>query len=63
MFPLWIDLTIVGIVLSALMMVRAAYAEKKVENEWIEEHGQTYIKRMVDEKAKRRRGMLTREEE
>jgi len=53
MFPLWIDLTIGGIVVSAFMMVRAAYVDKKVENEWIEEHGQTYIKRMVEEKRKR----------
>lgn len=53
MFPLWIDLTIGGIAVSAIMMLRAAYVEKKVENEWIEEHGQTYIKRMMEEKRKR----------
>lgn len=60
MFPLWVDLTIGGIAVSAVMMVRAAYLDRKVEKEWIEEHGQTYIKRMLEEKRKR---LMYREEE
>ncbi|PPA72414.1 sporulation YhaL family protein [Jeotgalibacillus proteolyticus] len=53
MFPLWIDLTIGGIAISAVMAIRAAYVERKVEKEWIEEHGKTYINRMIKEKQKR----------
>ncbi|KIL46862.1 sporulation YhaL family protein [Jeotgalibacillus campisalis] len=60
MFPIWIDLIIGGIAVSAVMAVKAAYVEKKVEKEWIEEHGQTYIKRMIEEKQKR---LAYREEE
>ncbi|KIL45595.1 sporulation YhaL family protein [Jeotgalibacillus soli] len=53
MWPLWIDFTIAGIVLSGIMALRSAYQEKKIERKFIEEHGSTYINRMYEEKKKR----------
>ncbi len=53
MFPIWIDLAIGGAVLSHVMFVKTAYQDKKQEKDFIEEHGKTYIQRMMKEKKKR----------
>ncbi|MFJ8244574.1 sporulation YhaL family protein [Peribacillus asahii] len=53
--PIWIWFVFIGIVVSAIMAIRAARQERMTENAWIEEEGQKYIERMKLEQEKRKR--------
>ena len=41
---------IVGIVISAFMVLKTSKEEQNIEKEWIEQEGQKYIDRMHEEK-------------
>jgi Sporulation protein YhaL len=45
---------VVGIFVSAFMTIKSAKDEKNMEDEWIEKEGEIYIKRMEQEKEKKR---------
>ena len=47
---------IVGIVVSAFMVIKTGRDENKIENDYIEQEGQKYIERMHEEKARRMQG-------
>lgn len=51
--PIWIWLVFIGIVVSAIMSIRAARQDRLRDNAWIEEEGQKYMERMKLEKEKR----------
>lgn len=53
--PLWVWFVFIGIVISAVMSIRAARQERLMENNWAEEEGQKYIERMRMEKENRNR--------
>ena len=44
---------IVGIVVSAFMVIKTGREESQIENEYIEQEGKKYIERMHEEKARR----------
>jgi hypothetical protein len=52
--PIWMYFIVAGIFVSAYMAMRSAKEDRDVENEWIEQEGEVYIRRMEDEKEKRR---------
>jgi len=49
----FITFCIVGIAVSAFMVVKTGREESQVEQEWIEQEGQKYIERMHEEKTRR----------
>ena len=48
--PLWVFIVILLIFFSGYMAFRAMYAEKKLDQQFIEQEGQIYIDRMSEEK-------------
>ena len=46
---------IVGIAISAIMVIKTGREESQIENDFIEQEGQKYIERMQEEKARRMR--------
>jgi Na+/glutamate symporter len=52
--PIWVYLVFAGIIFSAIMTIRSAKTEEMVDQEYIEREGEVYIKRMEDEKTRRR---------
>ncbi|MGD6965429.1 hypothetical protein FZC78_16040 [Rossellomorea vietnamensis] len=52
--PIWMYFIVAGIFVSAYMAMKSAKEDREVENEWIEQEGEVYIKRMENEKEKRR---------
>lgn len=44
---------IVGIIVSAFMVIKTGREESQIENDFIEQEGQKYIERMHEEKARR----------
>ncbi|EDL63479.1 hypothetical protein BSG1_09773 [Bacillus sp. SG-1] len=52
--PIWVYFIVAGIFVSAYMAMKSAKEDREVENEWIEQEGEVYIKRMEEEKEKRR---------
>ena len=52
--PIWVYGTIVLIFLCGYMAFRAMRAEQKLEQQFIEEEGSIYIKRMEEERACRK---------
>lgn len=44
---------IVGIVISAFMVLKTSKEEQNIEKEWIEQEGQKYIDRMHEEKERK----------
>ena len=44
---------IVGIVISAFMVLKTSKEEQYIEKEWIEQEGQKYIDRMHEEKERK----------
>jgi hypothetical protein len=52
--PIWMYFIVVGIFVSAFMTIKSAKDEKNMEDEWIEKEGEIYIKRMEQEKEKKR---------
>lgn len=53
--PWWVFLMIVFIFFSAYMAFRAMRAERKLEQQFIEDEGKVYIERMEAEKEYKRR--------
>lgn len=51
--PIWILIVFGGIIVSAIMAMRAARQERVIENTWIEEEGQKYLERMRLEQERR----------
>jgi len=47
---------IVGIAVSAFMVIKTGRDENKIENDYIEQEGKKYIERMHEEKARRMQG-------
>ncbi|CAH0344377.1 sporulation YhaL family protein [Bacillus sp. CECT 9360] len=54
---IWIWAVLAGIIVSAIMAVRTARQERKVEDDFIEQEGQKYIERMKEEKEKKKNDM------
>lgn len=52
--PIWIYFVVAGIFVSAFMAVKTAREDREVEQEWIEKEGEIFIKRMEEEKERRR---------
>lgn len=52
--PFWIWLVVAGIVVSAYMTIRTNWEEKEMELREAEQEGDIYIKRMEEEKEKRK---------
>lgn len=48
--PFWIYFVVMGIILSAYMVVRTGKEEKLLEEEMIEREGDIYMKRLEQEK-------------
>lgn len=46
---------LVGIAISAIMVIKTGREESQIENDFIEKEGQKYIERMQEEKARRMR--------
>lgn len=59
--PLWVFIVILLIFFSGYMAFRAIYAEKKLDQQFIEQEGQIYIDRMSEEK--KQNAMRKRQEE
>ena len=53
MVPLWVYFVLVGIVVSAIMVIKTGNEEQKIDNTYIEKEGNVYIERMYEEKKKR----------
>ncbi|MBM7715080.1 sporulation YhaL family protein [Siminovitchia sp. FSL H7-0308] len=52
--PIWIYFVIAGIFVSAFMAVKTAREDREVEQEWIEKEGEVFMKRMEEEKERRK---------
>ena len=52
--PFWIWLVVAGIVISAYMTIRTNREEKEMELREAEQEGDIYIKRMEEEREKRK---------
>lgn len=48
--PLWVYAVVAGIFFSAFMTIKTSRAEKKIDEEFIEQEGQIYIERMEKER-------------
>jgi hypothetical protein len=53
--PIWIYFVIAGVFVSAFMAVKTAREDRELEQEWIEKEGEVYIKRMEEEKERKRK--------
>lgn len=53
MVPIWVYFVLVGIIVSAIMVIKTGNEERKIENKYIEKEGNVYIERMYEEKKKR----------
>ncbi|WP_138419784.1 sporulation YhaL family protein [Aquibacillus sediminis] len=54
--PWWVFLCIVLIFISGYMAFRSMIAEKKIEQQFIEQEGKFYMERIQEEKSKRNEG-------
>jgi Sporulation protein YhaL len=52
--PFWIYFVVMGIILSAYMVIRTGKEEKLVEDEMIEREGDIYMKRLEQEREEKR---------
>ncbi|WP_170006636.1 sporulation YhaL family protein [Bacillus fonticola] len=52
--PLWVIAVVIGVVFSAFMTVKTTRDEQKQEQEWIEQEGEVFVKRMEEERDERR---------
>lgn len=52
--PFWIYFVVAGIVFSAFMAVKTAKIEAELEREQIESEGEVYMRRLQDEKERKR---------
>lgn len=53
--PVWLYFVFAGIIFSAIMTIKATKEEEQVDNQFIEKEGEVYIKRMEEEKTKRKK--------
>ncbi|WP_257008310.1 sporulation YhaL family protein [Bacillus sp. FJAT-45350] len=51
--PFWVHVTIVGIVLSGYLALRYSVEDRKMEQKWIEQEGEVFIRRMEEEKERK----------
>lgn len=56
--PWWIYLVVLGIVFSGYMAVKTAKKEQEIDNGFIEQEGEVYLKRMKQEKEQRRNSVM-----
>ena len=54
--PIWVFAVMAFIFFSGVMAFRAMHAERKLEQQFIEKEGNTYIERMEAERAERMQG-------
>ncbi|MGY4690493.1 sporulation YhaL family protein [Salibacterium sp. K-3] len=52
--PSWVLLSGLGIIFSGYMWWKTSRGEKEEEDHWIEQEGKVFIRRMEEEKAKKR---------
>lgn len=53
MVETWVYFVLVGIIVSAIMVIKTGNDEKKIDETFIEKEGNIYIERMVEEKKRR----------
>lgn len=53
MVETWVYFVLVGIIVSAIMVIKTGNDEKKIDETFIEKEGNVYIERMVEEKKRR----------
>jgi len=53
MVPIWVYFVLVGIIVSAIMVIKTGNEERQIDNKYIEKEGNVYIERMYEEKKKR----------
>ncbi|MCQ6273391.1 sporulation YhaL family protein [Bacillus sp. V3B] len=51
--PFWIYFVVMGIILSAYMVIRTGKEEKRMEDEIIEREGEIYMKRLEQEREEK----------
>lgn len=51
--PLWIYFIVVGIIISAYMVIKTGKEERRLEEEMIEKEGEVYMKRLEKERQKK----------
>lgn len=56
--PIWIYLVFAGIIFSGIMTIKSSKEEEKVDQQFIEKEGEVYIKRMEEEREKRKKGQV-----
>ncbi|ELK47653.1 sporulation YhaL family protein [Halobacillus sp. ACCC02827] len=59
-FPIWVILCVVFIFLSGYMAFRAMKAEQSLEQEHIEREGQVYLKRMEQERERKKKAVVSK---
>lgn len=52
--PWWVYLVCVGILFCGYQVIRVSREDSRANHEWAEQEGDVYIRRMEDEKKKRR---------
>lgn len=53
MVETWVYFVLVGIIVSAIMVIKTGNEEKKMDETFIEKEGNIYIERMYEEKKRR----------
>lgn len=53
MVETWVYFVLVGIIVSAIMVIKTGNEEKKIDETFIEKEGNIYIERMYEEKKRR----------
>lgn len=53
--PFWMYFVVVGIFISAYMVIRTGKEEKKIEDEAIEREGDIYMKRLEQEREEKKK--------
>ena len=57
--PIWVIIVAAGIIVSAIMAIKAGKEERQVEMEMIEQEGEVYMERLEKEKEKRQGSLGT----
>ncbi|MBM7647617.1 hypothetical protein JOC78_000538 [Bacillus ectoiniformans] len=52
-FPIWMYFVVAGIFFSAFMTVKTSSAERRAEQEYIEQEGDIYMQRLAKEREER----------
>lgn len=51
--PLWVYFVVIGIIISAYMVIRTGKEERRIEEEIIEKEGEVYIERLEKERLEK----------